>query len=239
VIEDTAKICIVVPVRNRPDMVSRLIDCFNNSEADDLEQVWVDDAGDEETRGILLDHVGKHGNAQYLRNTTQQLFTRTLNRGIRAAEPSNDLYTLVNTDCVLKPGWLALLAKAHMENPGSAIIGYPDGRPSGNGEVQQAFYPSRGGAPDYITGHCFMVPRWAFLESGLFCETDLQQAHIGSERLWCWRACGSPPYGFGNHMFYVNSDLCVHDEGGASWGRSLEWLYSFDVSSLWSGRDEM
>ena len=232
--EKYAKICIVVPVRNRPDMVTRLLDCFNNSEAKEIEQIYVDDAGDEETKKILIDHIAQHSHASYLRNDRQQLFTRALNRGIRAAQPDNDYYCCVNSDCILKPGWLARLVEAHFKHAGAAIIGYADGRPGpGDGE-QQAYYPSRPNHPDYITGHCFMVPKWAWESVGVLCETDPNQAHISSERLWCWRAAME-----GNHMFYVNSDLCIHDEGGASWGRSLEWLYSFPYHTLWPGRDEL
>jgi GT2 family glycosyltransferase len=228
------KVAIIVPVRNRPDMVTRLIECFNNSEARNIEQIWVDDASKEETKKILLEHVSKHPHASYLRNDRQQLFTRTLNRGIRAAQPDNEYYACVNTDCILKPGWLNRLIKAHEDHPGSAIIGYFDGRPEpGEGETE-AFYPSRPNHPDYITGHCFAVPRWAILELGVLCETNYNQAHIGSESAWCWNACNN-----GYSMFYVNSDLCIHDEGGASWKRDINWLFCFDYTTLWKGRDQL
>lgn len=231
------KVSIIVPVRNRPDMVSRLIKCFNSSEAKDIEQVYIDDASDQETKDLLLKHVASKSNASYLRNDRQQLFTRTLNRGIRSAQPDTEFYCCVNTDCILKPGWLQRLIDAHVEHHNAAIIGYADGRPAAGEGEHQAFCPTRAPSPDYITGHCFTVPKWAFNTVGLFCETDLSQAHISSERLWCWRACGDPPYGKGFEMFYVNSDLCIHDEGGASWHRDLGWLFSFDHSTLWDGKD--
>jgi GT2 family glycosyltransferase len=233
------KVSICVPVHNRADMVRRLLTGFQNTEAATLEQVFVDDYSDEETRKVLLTHVGRNKNAQYLRNESQQLFTRSQNRAIRCASPDTDYYLCVNTDCLVKQGWVQLLVEEMINHPMAAIIGYHDGKPGNEGGLQQAYYPSRSGFPDYVTGHCFMVPRWAFLNVGLLCETDLQQAHIGSERIWCWKACGSVPYGEGYEMYYVNSNLVEHDEGGASWHRDLNWLHTFDYTKLWDGRDQL
>ena len=226
-----AKISIAVPVHNAQEHVSKLLECFDNSEARYVEKVFVNDSSDEHTTEMLLEYCSNR-NCQYLYNDKQQLFTRSLNRAIRACQPNTDLYVCVNTDCELKPGWLNRLVSAYEKHPKSAIIGYPDGSPNDGEGEQQAFYPSVPDHPDYITGHCFLVPKQAFKDIGVLCETDINQAHIASERLWCWRAAKK-----GYEMYYVNSNLCVHDSGGPSWNRDLGWLYSFDYSTLWAGND--
>jgi GT2 family glycosyltransferase len=225
---------LVVPVFNALDCVVRLLDGLENSEAADLPIVFVNDASTEDVRTPILEYCSRHNNAQYLYNPIQQLFTRTVNRGIRAHTPFIEFFVLLNTDCELREGWLNRMIECMQKDPSIAIVGYPDGIPV-EGPDQEARYPSRHGSPDYITGHCMLVPRWAFEEFGMFVETDRNQAHIGSERIWCWQINQR-----GYKMMYVNSPLVIHNQGGPSWKRDLTWLFKkLQQDDLWDGKDEL
>jgi GT2 family glycosyltransferase len=235
---------IIIPVHNAKNDVAELVESMMNTEVADIEVevLFVDDASDKETSDLLLSYCVKYDWFQYLRNREQQLFTRTINRGIRAASPDNDYYVCVNTDCVLKRGWLEALVAPHEDpnTPGVAITGYADGTPPSGEGVEECFYPKRLNSPDYVTGHCIALNALAIQDPlvGVFCESDLGQAHIGSEREWCWRAARA-----GYRMFYVKGDLCVHDKGGASWKnpvtgeRDLAWLGGFNYAQLWKGNN--
>jgi len=238
--DDVRRAAIIIPVHNAPECVTELLDSMSKTEVAEIqiETIFVDDASDKETSDILLKYCLENDWCEYLRNNTQQLFTRTVNRGIRSASRDNDFYVCVNTDCVLKYGWLNHLIEP-FDSPecyGVAITGYYDGTPEDEDGWEECFYPKRLNAPDYVTGHCIALDAKALRDPmlGVFCETDLRQAHIGSEREWCWRAAQ-----LGYRMFYVKGNLCVHDKGGPSWNRDLRWLASFDYSQLWKGSDQL
>ncbi len=222
-----SKVQIVIPVYNRPDMVSRIINSMKNTEAVNYLQLFVDDGSEKETTEMILKYVlERPGCVEYLRNLKQQLFTRTVNRGFRASIPNIEYLVEVNTDCILLPGWLDKLINVLDVNPKAAIVGYPNS--SDCERIEKVDYPN------YITGHCIAIRRTALEDIGTFCETDLQQAHIASERIWCWKAVE-----LGWEMYYVHSPVCLHEEG-TSWNHNLHWLFSeFDYSQLWKGRDTL
>jgi GT2 family glycosyltransferase len=227
-------VTIVIPVHNAIECTARLLDQLKQTEAADVAQILVDDASDRETHDVLVKYVSEVPNASLLVNDRQQLFTRTLNRGIRAAQPDTTAIVEINTDCQVKPGFLQALVDCFNRHPDSAIVGYNNYTPT-EGEDLEAIYPAVQDHPDYITGHCILIPMDVIRDIGVFCETDYSQAHISSERLWCWKAALQ-----GYKMWYLNSNLCIHDEGGPSWGRNVAWLfYKFDYSTLWPGRDTL
>lgn len=221
------KISICIPVHNAHEHVAKLLECLQNTESNQCEQVFVDDASNAETRSLLIRYCARNSNASYLRNYEQQLFTRTLNRAIRAASPDTYYYCCLNTDCELKEGWLDDLVQCMERHPEAGIVGYPDGRVE-DGEDEPAYYPEVPGRTTYITGHCFIVKKEVFDKVGLLCETDLSQAHISSERMLCYKAAE-----MGYEMWYIHSDKCHHSSGGASWKRDLTWLYNFPLYQLW------
>ncbi len=227
----TPKCCICVPVHNRPDLVGRLIDGFNNSEAKDVEQIFVDDASNEETKNLLVQHVANHPHASYLRNSKQSLFTRTINRAIRSAQPDNDFYVLVNSDVIVKPGWLNKLMNAMLDNPNAIAIGYYDGIPGPGDDLEPVYYPSRPRFNDYVSGHLFACPAYAFSEGGLFPAYENGSAHINSEKYWQWGLLNE-----GREAFYLSGDEISHNEGGGSWARDLNWLWSFPYETLYKER---
>lgn len=220
-------VSLVVPVHNAFTCVDRLLGQLKNTELATCQQIFVDDASDRPTHDRLVNYINEVKTASLLVNTNQQLFTRTLNRGIRAAQPNTDLFVLLNTDCQVKPGFVNRMLDCLEEHPDAAVIGYPDGIPT-EGGFSQVLYPQ------YVTGHCMLIPRSVFEDIGLFNETDINQAHISSERVWCWRALR-----FGYTAWYVNSELCIHNEGGPSWNRDIGWLSRFPFHTLWKGKDTL
>jgi len=223
---------LVIPVHNACPQVTRLLSQLPQTEVSGIPQVLVDDASDQETHAVLVKYARKFSNVALLTNPTQQLFTRSLNRGIRAMTPPADYLFLLNSDCQVKPGFANKMLDCIEAHPNAAMIGYPDGIP-------HKADPEKVEHPGYVTGHSLLIPAWALYRLGVFCETDtagplLGQAHISSERLWCWKALQA-----GYEAWYVHSDLCIHDDGGPSWGRDLAWLQRFPRKQLWAGRDTL
>lgn len=220
-------ISLIIPVHNATECVINLIENLKNTEARDYDIIFVDDASELDTHKVLVEYASEFPNVQILKNTKQQLFTRTLNRGIRAAQPNTEYFICINTDCELSPGWLNSLIAVMEFDKSCAICGYPDGVPE-NKPLEKI------GVPNYITGHCICIRRKALEELGVFCETDHQQAHIASERIWCWKALNN-----NWTSYYVHNPLCLHRKDGPSWGRDINWLWNFNYSQLWEGRDTL
>jgi len=221
------KISIVVPVHNAGDHVQTLLQMLPKTEARSCEQVFVDDASALVVRDMLLRYAMDNLNVSVLRNSTQQLFTRTVNRGIRAVSPDTTHILEINTDCMVYPGFINAMLEAFEMAPNVAIVGYPDGKP-------EETHNQKVNHPDYVTGHCMMAPMNLLGQHGLLCETDINQAHISSERLWCWKLFSKGYIGV-----YVNKPLVIHDAGGPSWNRDLGWLQRFNYNQLWPGRDTL
>lgn len=175
-----------------------------------------------------------------LRNERQQLFTRTVNRGIRHAVRNwkSDVVIVLNTDIVLKQGWYKHLLRM-FECPDVGMTGYRDDR-----EPRKSAY-SEVRLPNYITGHCFALRVSMLREIGVLCETDTDgrgdpnlaayhgQAHIGSERILSNRANIN-----GWKTLYCNG-LYVQHADGKSWGRDLGWLNRFVLEPLWKPNDTL
>jgi GT2 family glycosyltransferase len=244
------KTALVIPVHNAPEHVTQLLADIDKTVARSVPIVLVDDCSGPETSQILEQYtVGRRNFALYeraphiLRNERQQLFTRTVNRGIRHAVQENgaDLVFVINTDCRLENGWFEELRNA-FHNPKVGMAGYWDTFP----EVDWHRKPfTEVNLPDYITGHCFGLRVSMLQEIGVLCESDTDgrvdralapfkgQAHIGSERILCNRANIA-----GWKTLYVNRPMVSHGQG-ASWGRDLGWLSQFDLQPLWRACDTL
>ncbi|HYT42743.1 MAG TPA: glycosyltransferase, partial [Methylomirabilota bacterium] len=174
----------------------------------------------------------------YLRNEKQQLFTRTVNRGIRYTVQhwNPDAVVVLNTDCTLSKGWLEHLLGA-FDDPKVGMAGYRDDQ-----ELRKPPY-TEVKIPDYVTGHCMLLRIAALREVGILSETDVDgrqdptlknfhgQAHIGSERLLC-----NKMNIYGWKTLYCNG-LYVQHADGKSWGRDLKWLSQFILEPLWKPND--
>jgi glycosyltransferase involved in cell wall biosynthesis len=248
--ESTVQTVIVIPVHNAPEHVKLLLEDIDRTVARSVPVIFVDDCSRPETVQILEQYtVGRRNFALYeraphiLRNDRQQLFTRTVNRGIRYAvqEHSAELVIVINTDCRLENGWFEEMINA-FHHPNVGMAGFWDTYP----EVDWTKKPfTEVKLPDYITGHCFGLRVAMLQEIGVLCETDTDgrgdrtlapfkgQAHIGSERILCNKA---NIYAWKTR--YINRPLVQHGQG-ASWGRDLGWLSQFDLQPLWEACDTL
>lgn len=236
------KVAVIMPVHNALDYVRDSTQAVIRELSAGTPFVIVDDASKPDTSNYLLELLEDtpYNMPMVLRNNKQQLFTRSCNRGMRAAyyTTAPEVMVFVNSDCKLSPGWLDGIIQGFTD-PKAGIVGYPD-TPDG-----VAPYYREVTVPGYITGHCFGV-RTALLEQiGVLCETDLVgrdspelapykgQAHIGSERILSWRANMA-----GWKTVYCHKKLVVH-EAGKSWNHDLGWLASFDLHPLWEPSDDL
>jgi GT2 family glycosyltransferase len=237
------KTVIVMPVHNAlPYTQKSLAQILDTTEHNPI--VIIDDCSGEETMDYLMGFTVANNEAGWPvlleRNEKQQLFTRTANRGIRAAyrEYAPKYIVVVNSDCNLFEGWLEAMEDL-MEDPTIGIVGYRDSTPDGLMGFEEVL------PPGFITGHCIMF-RVAMLEEiGIYCETDLTgrdapeygpfkgQAHIGSDRFMSYRAVEA-----GFKSVYCNFNGCAH-EAGKSWGHSLHWLQHFKLELLWEPCDNI
>lgn len=238
------RVSVIVPVHNALEYVwNSLPAVYSDLEPGDT--LWmIDDCSRTETKDYLIetqaDLMERKVPSRLVHNSKQQLFTRTCNRGMRLAYHSNkpEAMVLVNTDCILQPGWLAGI-KDGFTDPGVGIIGYPD-HPNGRAPFFKIEMP-----PSYITGHCIGFRTLMLEKIGLLCETDTDgrgapelapykgQAHIGSERILCWKANMH-----GWKSVYCHK-LLVQHEAGKSWNHDLGWLANFNLEMLWQPCDTL
>jgi cellulose synthase/poly-beta-1,6-N-acetylglucosamine synthase-like glycosyltransferase len=245
-------VAIVVPVHNALEYTRQTLHAIAITYPR-VPLIVVDDGSNEVTCRWLADFVRERhpgrvaGHCVLLRNERQQLFTRTVNRGLRWAynlrhgnDPLRiDFVAVVNSDCDLWDGWLKAL-RLGMEDARAGIVGFaeaPDGWEPAYRELRE---------PAYISGHCFLVRVRMLEEIGVLCETDtyggpdspdhtrwLGQAHVSSDRALSWRANRA-----GWRTLYCHCRLCAH-AGAQSWHRDLEWLARFDLQPLWPPCDAL
>jgi GT2 family glycosyltransferase len=246
-------VAITVPVHNALDYTRRSLEQIRKTVPQGVPLVLVEDACDEETSDFLYHYradrlsqddekreVTEERPITLLSNSEQQLYTRSANRGIRYAyhHYKADVILVVNTDCDLRQGWYEGLLGGISLLPQVGIVGFRDNS-TGGGPYTTIRYP------DYITGHCMAYRVKMLEEIGILCETDLTgkadrvlapylgQAHIGSERIHCWKAMAA-----GWQAMYCNAPVVFH-EGGKSWGHRLDWLSRFELKPGWHPCDTL
>lgn len=237
-------VTIVMPVHNALAAVAATLRALDAT-CPEVPLVLVDDASGPETAAYLREyHVEcqTHRDCQLLVNARQQLFTRTVNRGLRVAWASAQPATILvlNSDVALAAGWLAGLMAVWDKSPRSVgMVGYPD-VPDGKPPLV-----TRVRLPEYVTGHCMLLNTRMLAEIGVLTETDttgrdspelaglLGQAHIGSDRLLSWRANMA-----GWETWTVNKP-CIRHVAGQSWQHDLAWLACFELVPLWPAHDAL
>jgi GT2 family glycosyltransferase len=241
------KTVLCVPVHNAVDHFKLLMEDIAATVARSVPVILVNDCSDEQTVVSILAATMMFSGDRTMRmlsNGRQQLFTRTVNRGIRCAyhEFGAELVYIINTDCRLENGWFEELTNAFL-NPNVGMAGYWDEYPKDVDWAKKPFTEIK--IPGYVTGHCFGLRLAMLKEIGVLSETDIDgrvdrnlagllgQAHIGSERILCNRANIA-----GWQTLYVNRPL-VHHGQGASWGRNLGWLSQFKLEPLWEANDTL
>ena len=111
-----ADITLVVPARDRAAMVAKLLESV--ALMDDLDRpaqvIVVDDASHDDTAA-----VARHHGATVITHPTPKGPGAARNSGLEAATTA--LVAFVDSDCVLRPGWLAPLL-AHLDDPTVALV---------------------------------------------------------------------------------------------------------------------
>lgn len=238
--QETRSTVIVMPVHGALDYVRRTCRSLCTISTS---LIVVDDASDTETFQFLTEFARTRPNTTLIRNNKQQLFTRTVNRGLRAARRANPDYVCVlNSDCELYTGWVQSLEALMDKYPDVGKVAYRDSTDTAyETEYEEVQHPG------YLTGHCFMVRTRLLDELGVLVESDYGQqpcvfpelstfkglAHIGSDRELTYRIQGA-----GYKTVYSNFRGCAH-EAGKSWGHDLGWLASFELELLWPPNDHI
>jgi GT2 family glycosyltransferase len=188
-------ISVVVPTRDRRDLLER---CFaaltSTSGGVPLELIVVDNGSSETSTLELLEDLEDSGRATIVRSPGSFNFSQLVNRGAEAA--TGDVLLLLNNDVVaLHDGWLQEMLQ-HALRPEIGAVGalllHEDGRVQhggviigGNGFAEHAFREWPAGSPGYlsllrsqrrigaVTAACLMVRRDLFVAIGGFDEHEL------------------------------------------------------------------
>lgn len=233
----TRQVGIVVPAHG---YVTDFFDSVAVTEAEYCEILIVDDCSDLKDAAKIQDVCAEMG-WEYLRNRDQQLFTRTVNRGMRALSPNLPWLCECNTDIVVFSGWLNALMAMAESDPGIGVAGYEEKSP-GPEQIHDF----------YVPGHCVLYRRQMLEGIGVLNEQDIGGpgtlegrmpfgcAHWGSDREICerarehgWQTWRRPHYSEDKVV------LIKHEHPGTSTRNDRNWVYGFDVTTLWKARSAL
>lgn len=200
-------VSIVVPIFNGAEHVKRCLDSLANTLHADEEIVLVDDHSTDPSIAVLCDAFARGRAAMKLVQNPQNYgYVVSVNEGIRAARPENDI-VLLNSDTVVAPGWLAKLQLASSARPKVASVS-PLSNAAGVFSVPKAY--EDGALPEGLSvelasrllslasprryeevpvscGFCMYLRREALSEIGLFDDRIFHRGY-GEENDWCERA---------------------------------------------------
>ncbi|WP_208292754.1 mycofactocin biosynthesis glycosyltransferase MftF [Naumannella halotolerans] len=108
---ETGDITVVIPIKDRPEQLARLLPALAG-----VEVVVVDDGSADPEPIAVLCH--RHG-AQLVRHPVNRGPAAARNTGVRHCTTA--FVALVDSDVVPQPGWLALL-RAHLDDPGVGLV---------------------------------------------------------------------------------------------------------------------
>jgi GT2 family glycosyltransferase len=232
-----------MPVHNAYDYVEKSLR-FLLSNYPETPIYLVDDKSDQETKA-LLETVARTNPDQVklFRHERQQLFTRSVNHGIREAAKDQNVkwFFIVNSDCQFSSQPFESLLQAVALDPNIGLAGYTDTPESSDTWFTKVKFPN------YITGHCLCIPRSVIENIGVFKEDDYGAgpcmypeftnlkglAHIGSDREYSQRVQEA-----GLATVYVNYPALYH-EAGKSWKHDLGWLHAFNLEMLWEPKNTL
>lgn len=128
-LEELPSISIIVPTRNRVDLLRTCLDGLAATDYPKIEIIVVDNDSDEPETLAYLDEIQAHG-MTVMRHPGPFNYSAMNNRAAAAA--SGDLLCLLNNDIEIKePNWLATLATQAVRDEVGAVgaqLLYPDGR---------------------------------------------------------------------------------------------------------------
>lgn len=220
---------IVIPTYNGTRHLLPCIRALHATLGDrfDGEVLVVDDGGTSETERILADLERRHGWLRVIRNTRNQGFIASCNRG--AEEAVGEIVVFLNDDTIPLPGWHNALLRTFRTHPDAGAVGgrlvYPDGRLQEAGGV---IFRDGSGAnfgrddfePDaplythvrpvhYCSGALLATPRELFRSLGGFDETYRPAYYEDTDYCFSVRASGRAVY-------YQPESVVVHLEGATS-----------------------
>lgn len=191
-IKDEPLISIIIPTRNRSDMLSRCLDSIQSkSTYQNYEVIVVDNGSTDENTLNYLREIAKNDGYFVLRIDELFNYSRINNCAVREAR--GDYVLFLNNDTeVITPNWLEEML-SHAQRPGIGAVGakliFPDktiqhgGVTVGIGRIAgHAFYGLPEGAPGYmglleisrncmaVTAACLMIKKDVFNEVGGFDE---------------------------------------------------------------------
>ena len=179
-------ISIIIPTRNRLDLVRTCLEGVAATEYPNIEVIVVDNDSDDPTTLAYLAEQERAG-VQVLRHTGAFNYSAINNRAV--AQARGQLLCLLNNDIeILSPDWLAIMATQALRDDVGAVgaqLLYPDGRIQHAGVVigvgnaaghahrfvqpQAEGYFRRHALPQFtaaVTGACLVVARERFLAVG-------------------------------------------------------------------------
>ena len=110
---------IIIPVWNGADVINDCLEAlFKNSSDKLLEVICVDNASEDNSLEIIS---LAYPQVKLIHQQVNLGFAGGVNAGIENAK--GDVFVLLNQDCIVKPGWLTVLAEALDTNPLYGIIG--------------------------------------------------------------------------------------------------------------------
>jgi glycosyltransferase involved in cell wall biosynthesis len=191
-------VTIVIPSRNRADMLARAVDgLLHRTDYPALDVLIVDNGSDEPAALTLLARLRQDARVRVLPAAGPFNYSALNNRAVQ--EATGALILLLNNDVdVINPDWLREMV-SHAIRPGIGAVGakllYPDGTIQHGGVTvgvggvagHQYLHKARGNIGYFgqlklvrnvtaVTGACLLLRRQAYLEVGGLDETDLPVA---------------------------------------------------------------
>lgn len=187
---DLPRVSVIIPTRNRLDLLSTCIAGLGSTDYSDLEVIVVDNDSDDPATLDFLETLQESG-MRVLRHAGPFNYSAINNRAV--AEATGDLVCLLNNDVeMLSPDWLTIMVTQALRDDVGAVgaqLLYPDGRIQhagvvigvGNaaGHAHRFLRPDDGGyfrrhaLPQFVsavTAACLVVRRDRFLAVGALDE---------------------------------------------------------------------
>jgi O-antigen biosynthesis protein len=185
------RVSVIIPTRNRLDLLSTCIAGLASADYSDLEVIVVDNDSEDPATLDFLETLQERG-MRVLRHAGPFNYSAINNRAV--AEATGDLVCLLNNDvAMLSPDWLTIMATQALRDDVGAVgaqLLYPDGRIQHAGVVigvgnaaghahrflrpDDAGYFRRHALPQFVsavTAACLVVRRDRFLAVGALDET--------------------------------------------------------------------
>lgn len=124
--ESEVLISVIIPSRNRREILSRCLESLANQTIDDYEVIVVDDNSDDDTPDYLARFEGLYPDLKFrwFRNEPHIGANPSRNRGVKAAVGRYIAFT--DDDCIATPDWLEKLAAGFVNDNVSTVTGYID-----------------------------------------------------------------------------------------------------------------